>query len=107
VAETADSAVLASRLQPEDTESLGNNDALLLVVGRGNALKGLEALHGSGTTSSLVRDHTTDGTPEDLRRGAEVEGTTAGGVVTGLLAEEGRVLYCRLYVSPGCSECVS
>jgi hypothetical protein len=75
VAETTDSAVLASGLEPQDTEGLGNNDALLLVVGRGNTLEGLEALHGGGTAGSLVGNHTADGSPEDLRRGAEVEGT--------------------------------
>jgi hypothetical protein len=100
VAETADRAVLASGLQPEDTESPGDNDALLLVVGRGNTLESLEALHRSSATGSLVRDHTTDGSPEDLRRGAEVEGTSTSGVVTGLLAEECRVLYYKSCCQP-------
>lgn len=75
VADTTDGAVLAARLQPQHTESLGNDHALLLVIWGRNTLEGLEALHSSGTASGLVRDHTTDGSPEDLRWGTEVEGT--------------------------------
>jgi hypothetical protein len=93
VAETTDSAVLAARLEPQNTEGLGNNDALLLVVGRGDTLEGLKTLHSSVTAGSLVRDHATDGAPEHLRGSAEVEGTTTSGVVPGLLAHERLVLY--------------
>jgi hypothetical protein len=75
VAETADRAVLASRLQPQDAEGLGNNDALLGVVRGRNTLKGLETLHCRSTAGGLVRDHATDGSPEDLGGSAEVEGT--------------------------------
>ena len=42
-----------------------------------------------------MRDHAADGAPEHLGRGAEVPGAAAGGVVAGLLAQEGLVLYCR------------
>jgi hypothetical protein len=99
VSETADGAVLASGLQTEYPKGLGNDDALLLVVGRGDTFEGLEALEGSGTAGSLVRDHATNGSPEHLGGGAEVEGTSSGGVVTGLLAEERRVLHCTVYQS--------
>jgi hypothetical protein len=75
MAETADRAVLAAGLQAEDAESLGNDDALLLVVGRRNTFKGLQALHGGVATRGLVRDHATDGAPEHLGGSAEVEGT--------------------------------
>lgn len=95
VSETTDSAVLAAGLQPEYPQSLGNNDALLLVVGSGNTLEGLQALHGGVTASGLVGNHAADGAPEHLGGGAEVEGTTTGGVETSLLAEESRVLHYR------------
>jgi hypothetical protein len=72
---TADSAVLASRLQPQNTEGLRNDHALLAVIWGRDTLKDLEALEGGGTAGSLVGDHATDGSPEDLGRGAEVEGS--------------------------------
>lgn len=73
--QTADSAVLAAGLQPQDTQSLGNNHLFLLVVGGRDTLEDLEALKGSGTAGGLVGDHATDGLVEDARGGAEVEGT--------------------------------
>lgn len=75
MAETADGAVLAARLESEDSESLGNDHLLLLVVGRGNTLEDLEALESGGTTSSLVGHHATDGLVEDSGRSTEMEGT--------------------------------
>jgi hypothetical protein len=75
VAETADGAVLATGLETEDSESLGNDHLLLLVVGRGDTLKDLEALESGGTTSGLVGDHATDGLVKDSGGGTEVEGT--------------------------------
>lgn len=75
VAETADSAVLAAGLESEDSQSLGNNDLLLLVVGRGDTLEDLEALKSGGTTGGLVGDHASDGLVEDSRGGTEVERT--------------------------------
>jgi hypothetical protein len=93
-AETADGAVLAAGLETEDTESLGDDHALLVVVGRGDTLEGLQAVHGSVTTLGLVRNHATDGAPEHLGRRTVVPWTTARRVETGLLAEEGLVLHC-------------
>jgi hypothetical protein len=75
VAETADGAVLAAGLQPQDAEGLGDNHLLLGVVGRGDALEDLEALKGGGTAGGLVGNHAADGLVEDPRGGAEVEGT--------------------------------
>lgn len=75
VRQTADGAVLATGLQAQDTQSLGNDHLLLLVVGRGNTLEDLQALQSGGTTGGLVGDHATDGLVEDARGGAEVEGT--------------------------------
>lgn len=95
VGKTADSAVLASGLESEDTEGLGDNHALDLVVWGWDTLEDLKPLHGGSTTGSLVWDHTTDGLVEDAGWGAEVEGTTTGWVVTSHLAEVGVVLYYK------------
>lgn len=95
VAQTANGAVLAAGLESENTESLGDDHLLLLVVGRGNTLKDLEALESGGTTGSLVGDHATDGLVEDSGRSTEVERTSAGGVVSGDLSEVGVVLELR------------
>lgn len=95
VAETTDGAVLATRLQAEDAEGLGNDHLLLLVVGGGDTLEDLEALEGGGTAGSLVGNHAADGLVEDAGGSAEVEGTTAGRVETGHLAEVGVVLELR------------
>lgn len=95
VAQTANGAVLAAGLESENTESLGDDHLLLLVVGRGNTLKDLEALESGGTTGSLVRDHATDGLVEDSGRSTEVERTSTGGVVSGDLSEVGVVLELR------------
>ena len=75
MAETADSAELAAGLQPEDTESLGNDDLLLLVVGGRDTLEDLKSLESGGATGGLVGNHAADGLVEDSRRGTEVEGT--------------------------------
>lgn len=75
VAQTADGAVLATGLQSQDTESLGNDHLLLLIVGGRDTLEDLEALQSGGTAGGLVRNHTTDGLVEDSGGGAEVEGT--------------------------------
>lgn len=95
VGQTTNSAELAAGLETEDTESLGNDDLLGLVVGRGDTLEDLKALESGGTAGSLVGDHTTDGLVEDSGRSTEVEGTTAGGVVSGDLSEVGVVLELR------------
>jgi hypothetical protein len=92
VAQTADGAVLAARAEAEDTQSLGNDDTLLLVIRRRNTLEDLEALHSGGTTGGLVGNHAADSLVEDAGRGAEVEGAATGGVVTGHLAQVGVVL---------------
>lgn len=94
MAQTADGAVLAAGLQSKDTQSLGNDHLLLLVVGRGDTLEDLKALKGGGSAGSLVGHHATDGLVEDAGRGAEVEGTTSCRVVTGDLAQVGVVLDC-------------
>lgn len=95
MAETANGAVLATGAQTQDTEGLGNDNALLLVIGRGDTLEDLQALHSSSTAGGLVGNHAADSLVEDAGGSAEVEGTTASGVETGHLAEVGVVLHCR------------
>ena len=93
--ETANGAVLAAGAETQDAESLGNDNALLLVVGRGDTLEDLKALHGGGTAGGLVGNHAADSLVEDAGRSTEVEGTTASGVETSHLAEVGVVLDYR------------
>lgn len=77
VAQPADGAVLATGLESEDTEGLGDHHLLLLVIRGRDTLEDLEPLESGGATGGLVRDHATDGLVEDAGRGAEVEGTWA------------------------------
>lgn len=93
VAESTNGAVLAAGAESENTQSLGNDDALLLVVGGRNTLEDLESLQSSSTTRGLVGDHSADGLVEDAGGGTEVEGTTTSGVVTSHLAKVGVVLH--------------
>lgn len=99
VTETADCAVLAAGLETQDTQSLGNNDTLLAVVGSGHTLKGLEAVQGSGAARSLVRQHATDSAPEHLGGLAVMPWATTSSVVTGLLAHEGLVVHWEEFIS--------
>lgn len=99
MAQTANGAVLATGLQSKDTQSLGDDHLLLLVIRRGDTLEDLKALEGGGTAGSLVGHHAADGLVEDAGRGAEVEGTTSCRVVTGDLAQVGVVLDCISIVS--------
>jgi hypothetical protein len=110
VRDTANGAVLASGTQTQDTKSLWDDDALLLVIWGRDALKGLEAIQSSGTSSSLVWNHAADSSVEDFRGSAKVKGTlfvnlchtpfprvcltSASGVVASSLAHKSRVLYC-------------
>ena len=71
--QAADSAPLAIRAQANDTKSLGNDHLLRLVIGGRAALENLEALHGLGTTWSLVRDHAANNVSRHARRGAVVD----------------------------------
>lgn len=75
VAQTANGAVLAAGLQTQNTQSLGDDHLLLVVVGRGDTLEDLEALESSGTAGGLVGNHAADSLVEDARGGTEVEGT--------------------------------
>jgi hypothetical protein len=74
VAQPTDCAVLATGLESEDAERLGDDHLLLLVVRGRDTLEDLKPLESGGTAGGLVGDHTTDGLVEDAGRGAEVEG---------------------------------
>ena len=75
MAETTNGAVLSAGLETENTESLGDDHLLHLVIGRGDTLEDLQSLHRRGSTGGLVGDHASDGLVEDAGGGSEVEGT--------------------------------
>ena len=83
-----DCAVLATGLQPKHPQSLGDNHALLPVVGGRNTLEKLEALKSSSTASCLVRDHSADRPVENLGGRAVVEGARLFGVHDMALVKE-------------------
>merc|ERR1712058_33562 len=65
VAQSANGAVLASRLQSQDSQGLWDHNTLDFVVWWWNTLEDLKSLHSSGTTGGLVGNHATDGLVED------------------------------------------
>ena len=73
MAESANRAVLSSGLQSQDPQSLGNNNSLDLVIWWWDTLEDLKSLESSGTTGSLVGNHSADCLVEDSRWGTEVE----------------------------------
>lgn len=91
VTQSTDGGVLSTRLQSENSESLGNDNTLETVVRGGNTLEDLQSLKSGLTTSSLVGDHTTDGLVQDAGRSTEVEGTVSL-VVTSTLTKVSVVL---------------
>jgi len=95
VSQPPNRAVLPPRLQPQHAQRLRHYHPLLAVVRRGHALEDLQTLHGFRAALGLVRDHAADGAPEHLGWGAEMPGTTPGGIVASLFAEEGLVLQLR------------
>jgi len=90
VGEPADSAVLSTGLQPQDTEGLWYNHTLGSVVWWWDTLKDLKALQSSLPTGSLVWNHASDSLIEDAGWSTEVERTT-GLVETGGLSEVGMI----------------
>ena len=87
MSESSQRAVLPAALQPEDLQSRWDDHLLLLVIGRRNSLECLESLQSILASLGLVRNHSSDSSPEDLGGGPEVEGTTAGLHVATLLQE--------------------
>lgn len=90
VTETADRSVFATGLQAQDAEGSGNDDALFVVVGRGDTLENLKTVQRSLAAGGLVADHAADSLVEDAAGGAEVEGAS-GLVEAGGLAQVGVV----------------
>lgn len=79
------SAEFSVSLQSEHLEGLGNDNALLVVVGEGHAFEDLQLTESGGATSELVGEHATDALPENARRGPPVLVTAAGVRVNTLL----------------------
>ena len=87
MAESSQRAVLPTALQSEDLQSRWDDHLLLLVIGRRNSLESLETLQSILSSLGLVRSHSSDGSPEDLGGGSEVESSTAGLDVASLSQE--------------------
>ena len=87
MAEPSQRAELPATLQSEDLQSRWDDHLLLLVIGRRNSLESLETLQSILSSLGHVRNHPSDGSPEDLGGSPEVEGTTAGLDVATLLQE--------------------
>lgn len=75
-----DSTVFPARLQPQDTQSLRNNHALLTVVWWGNTLEEFETFKSSSAAGAFMRSHSTDGTVKDLGGSTVMEGSGLFGV---------------------------
>lgn len=69
---------LTHGLDAQDTESIGDDDALHSVVWGRNTLIGAETAQSLGSTIGLVGQHATDHTPEDASRGTVMERTVTG-----------------------------
>ena len=87
MAEPSQRAELPTTLQSEDLQSRWDHHLLLLVVRRRNSLECLQTLESILSSLGLVRSHSSDGSPEDLGGGSEVESSTAGLDVTSLSQE--------------------
>ena len=94
VRQSAKASESTTRSESQHTESLRADRARNLVIRRRNSLEDLEVSQSGGTTRGLVGNHCADGSPENLGRSTEVEGTT-GGVDVASLAQEVLVLDCE------------
>jgi len=77
-AKSGEESKLAPRVELEDTEGGGDDNALNLVIGGRNSFKDLQVSQGSGTTGGLVRQHSADGSPENAGGVLEVNRTLLG-----------------------------
>lgn len=89
--ETTQNGVSSVGAESEGAEGVGHDEALNLVIRRGDTLEDLQAAESSHTLGSLVGEHTTDDSPEDLSGRTVVEGTVTG-VGVRALAQEGQIL---------------
>ncbi len=85
--EAGQHGVAARWVEALDTEGVGDNDALDLVVRGRDSLEDFEAGESLGSALGLVGQHAADGAPEDLAGGAVVDEATAG-VGADVLAQE-------------------
>ena len=76
--EVSQGAELAEVAQLHTSHGVGHADALLGVVRSGDSLENFETAQSSGSTGSFVRDHASDGAPEDTGRSAVVHEGAAG-----------------------------
>ena len=67
-------AVLASRFQPQHSQSLGNNHSLLLVVWWWDTFEELESFKSGSPPGALMRGHAPDRSVENFGRGTVMEG---------------------------------
>lgn len=82
-AQTSKDGVLPAGAEALGTEGRRDDNALDDGVRRRDTFEDLDAGEGSSSTGSLVGEHSTDGAPQDLGGGAEVEGASARvGVLT-------------------------
>jgi len=91
VGETSEHTKLPALLQAQHFEAAGHDEALLLVVGSGDALEHLHPVQSLLSAVQLVGEHTAHRPPEDLARASEmVRASLWVGVMT--LTQEGQVL---------------
>jgi len=83
----AEVGVRAGAGELDYAESFGDDEALDLVIGRGDSLEGLQASLGLGGAAVLLGEHTADNAGEPLGRSTLVDGATLG-VGVGSLAQE-------------------
>ena len=70
--EVSQGAELAEVTQFDASHGVRHAELLLSVVGGGNALEHFETTQSSSSTGSFVRDHASDGAPEDTGGSAVV-----------------------------------
>ena len=87
MSESSQHAESSAGLQSENLEGRWDDHLLLLVIWRRNSLECLETLESILSSLGLVRSHSSDGSPEDLGGGSEVESSTAGLDVASLSQE--------------------
>lgn len=92
--ETANRAEFAAGLESQYSQGLRDDHSLLLVVWWWDTFKHLQSLHSLLAALGLVWDHASYGLVEDAGRGAEMEWTASGRVVSSDLSQVGVVLDC-------------
>ena len=97
VGEVSQTALLAVRLEAQVGQGLRNDHLLGAVVGGRASLEALQVSHGSRTTSGLVGDHTSDGSPQHASGGFVVIRTLPGVGAHALTQEQLKLNYIQLF----------